>query len=100
MHVNGKEKEMLTFQPFLSMNDYAGLASALLAGAGIGELPPLVQPDLLRRRKLVEVLPKWRFRTFDLSLVHPGNRHIPRAVRVFKEFAVAMAPTLFPILPR
>jgi DNA-binding transcriptional LysR family regulator len=29
---NGKKKETLTFQPFLSMNDYAGLATALLAG--------------------------------------------------------------------
>jgi len=28
------------------MNDYAGLAPALLAGTGIGDLPPLVQPEL------------------------------------------------------
>ena len=27
---NGKKKETLTFQPFLSMNDYAGLATALV----------------------------------------------------------------------
>ena len=52
------------------MNDYAGLASALLAGVGIGELPPLVQPELLRNGRLVEVMPKWRFRTVDLSVVH------------------------------
>jgi len=37
---NGKKKETLTFPPFLSMNDYAGLATALLAGTGIGDLPP------------------------------------------------------------
>jgi DNA-binding transcriptional LysR family regulator len=98
-HANGKEKETLTFQPYLSMNDYAGLAAALLAGAGIGELPPVVQPELVREGRLVEVMPKWRFRTLDLSLVHLGNRHIPRPVRVFKEFAVQMAPTLFPGLP-
>src|SRR5499425_3798906 len=42
--VNGKRKETLTFHPHLSMNDYAGLAAALLAGTGIGDLPPLVQP--------------------------------------------------------
>ena len=98
-HVNGKEKETVTFQPFLSMNDYAGLASALLAGTGIGELPPLVQPELLREGRLTEVMPKWRFRAFDLSVVHLGNRHIPRVVRVFKEFAAQMAPTIFPTLP-
>src|SRR6266700_7879878 len=98
-HVNGKDKETLTFQPTLAMNDFAGLAAALLAGGGIGDLPPLVHPELLREGRLVEVMPKWRFRTCDLSVVHLGNRHIPRPVRVFKEFAAQMAPKLFPRLP-
>jgi hypothetical protein len=44
-------------------------------------------------------MPNWRFRTLDLSLVHLGNRHMPKALRVFKDFAVQMAPTLFPNLP-
>jgi DNA-binding transcriptional LysR family regulator len=98
-HTNGRDKETLTFQPHISMNDYAGLAHALLAGAGIGELPPIVQPELLRDGRLVEVMPRWRFQTFDLSMVHLGNRHISRPVRVFKEFAVHMAPKLFSALP-
>lgn len=99
VHVNGVDKETLSFAPYLSMNDYAGLASALLAGTGIGDLPPVVQPELLRQGQFVEVMPKWRFRAFDLSVVHVSNRHISRPVRVFKEFAVQMAPTLFPNLP-
>jgi DNA-binding transcriptional LysR family regulator len=81
------------------MNDYDGLAHALLAGAGIGELPPLVQPELMRDGRLVEVMPKWRFDALNLSLVHLGNRYIPRPVRIFKEFAAQMAPKLFPKLP-
>jgi DNA-binding transcriptional LysR family regulator len=91
--------ERVAFVPFLSMNDYAGLASALLAGLGIGDLPPLVQPDLVRDGRLLEIMPGWRFRTFDLSMVHPGHRHVSRPVRVFKEFAAQMARTLFPSLP-
>lgn len=98
-HVNGKAQETLTFQPYLSMNDFAGLALALIAGVGIGDLPPLVQPELLRDGRLVEVMPKWRFRPFNLSIVHLGNRHIPRPVRMFGEFAAEMAPKLFPSLP-
>ncbi len=98
-HANGNDKETLTFQPYLSMNDYTGLAPTLLAGVGIGELPPVVQPELVRDGRLVEVMPNWRLRTVNLSVVHVGNRYIPRAVRVFKEFAVQMAPTLFPSLP-
>jgi DNA-binding transcriptional LysR family regulator len=91
--------ETVSFLPFLAMNDYAGLASALLAGVGIGDLPPVVQPHLIRDGRLVEIMPGWRFRTFDLSMVHLGNRHVSRPVRVFKEFAAQMAPTLFPSLP-
>jgi DNA-binding transcriptional LysR family regulator len=93
-------QETLTFQPYLSMNDFAGLTPALLAGGGIGDLPPVVQPDLVRDGRQVEVMPKWRFPTFDLSLVHLGNRHMPRPMRLFKEFAVQMVPKLFPNLPR
>jgi DNA-binding transcriptional LysR family regulator len=99
VHANGKEKETVTFVPYLSMNDFAGLTPALLAGEGIGDLPPIVQPGLIREGRLVEVMPDWRFPTFDLSLVHLSNRLVPRPVRVFKEFAVQMAPKIFPDLP-
>jgi DNA-binding transcriptional LysR family regulator len=99
VHVNGKDEETLTFQPHLSMNDFAGLTSALLAAGGIGDLPPIVQPELMRDGRLVEVMPKWRFRTQDLSLVHLGNRNMQRSVRLFKEFAARMATTVFPDLP-
>ena len=91
--------ERVSFLPFLSMNDYAGLAFALLEGVGIGDLPPVVQPDLVCSGRLVEIMPEWHFRNFDLSMVHPGNRHISRPVRMFKEFAAQMAPKLFPKLP-
>jgi len=35
------------------MNDYTGLATALLAGVGIGDLPTVVQPDLIREDGLL-----------------------------------------------
>ena len=98
-HANGKDKQAVSFQPFVSMNDYAGLASALLAGAGIGDLPPIVQPQWIRDGQLIEVMPNWRLRTLNLWLVHPGNRFTPRSFRVFKEFAAQMVPKLFPDLP-
>ena len=99
VHKNGMDKETLTFQPHFSMNDYTGLAPALAAGAGIGDLPPVVQPRLIREGRLVEVIPDWRFRTYDLSLVQIGNRHVTKPCRLFKDLAVQMAPSLFPDLP-
>ena len=100
MDRDGRNRTDLTFQPHFSINDFAGLAAALLAGVGIGDLPPLVQPELLRSGRLVELMPAWRFTTFDLSIVHLGSRHISRPLRLFKEFALEMAPALFPDLPR
>jgi DNA-binding transcriptional LysR family regulator len=99
VHVNGGDKETLTFAPHLSMNDYAGLAAALLAGSGIGDLPPVVRPELVREGRLVEVMTDWRFPTLPLSLVHLGSRHVPRTVRVFKDFAGQMSQKLFAVLP-
>ena len=98
-HRNGKHHETLSFAPYLSMNDYTGLAAALLAGVGIGDLPPVVQPELIRDGRLVEVMPEWHFRSFDLSVVHVSNRHISRPVRLFKNFAAQTSPALFPALP-
>lgn len=91
--------QTIRFQPALAMNDYAGLAEALASGAGIGDLPPIVRPDLILSGKLVEIMPDWRLPTEPLSMVHLGNRHVPRPVRLFKELASQMAPTLFPELP-
>ena len=88
VYVNGRDKETVTFVPQLSMNDFAGLTPVLLAGHGIGDLPPIVQPELMRERRLVEVMPDRHFPTFDLSLVHLSNKLVPRPVRVFIEFAV------------
>ena len=99
IHANGKGRETLSFQPHVSMNDYAGLAAALLAGGGIGDLPPVVHPKLIEEGRLVEVMSDWRFQTFDLSLVRVGNRHISKPCRLFKELAMQMSPTLFPNLP-
>ena len=98
-HDRDGRHETITFKPYLQMNDYLGLSAALLSNAGIGDLPPIVLPELLRDGRLVEVMPAWQFRPFNLSLVHLGNRHMPQHVRLFKEFALQMAPTLFPDLP-
>jgi DNA-binding transcriptional LysR family regulator len=98
-HKDGKNTETLAFEPCFSMNDYAGLASALVAGAGIGEFPPVVQPELMRDGRLVEVMPDWRFRAYDLSLIQAGARHVTKPCRLFKDLVTRMAPSLFPDLP-
>lgn len=99
VNADGGRKEEIQFEPCIAMNDYAALATALLAGSGIGELPPIVQPELMRKGLLTEVMPEWHLPLFDLAIVHPRRGHLPRQVRVFKEFATQMVPKLFPALP-
>lgn len=93
--VSGGDASTIRFVPRLAMNDYTGLAWALAQGAGIGDLPPVVQPALLREGKLIEVMSAWRFPSQDLSMVHVGRRHVSRPVRMFKEFAEKHVPGLF-----
>ena len=96
---DGEKKRSITFRPYLSMNDYSGMIPRIIAGAGIGEIPPIVQPGHLESGELVEVLPDWKWPAFDLKLVHLGCRYVPRSVRAFIDVAGRVAPQLFPNLP-
>jgi DNA-binding transcriptional LysR family regulator len=97
-HANGRYSERLVFTPQLGINDYVGVTACLLAGGGIGDLPPIVQPELIREGRLVEVMPDWHLPMFDLVILHPATRFQSRAVRLFKEFASRMIGELFPEL--
>jgi DNA-binding transcriptional LysR family regulator len=99
VRADGSEIRSISFRPYLAMNDYAGIVPRLLDGAGIGELPPLVRPDLVRDGKLVEVMDDWHFPNFDLKIVRSGGRYVPRVVRIFVDLAAQLAPALFPSLP-
>lgn len=98
LEANGVQ-EVVSFDPHLCMNDYTGLAAALIAGHGIGELPPIVCPSALEEGALVEVMPEWRFRPLELSLVHVSSRQASKLVRLFIECAAELAPKLFKQLP-
>ena len=98
--IGGSRKETLRFRPHLAISDYAGLTSLMLADGGVGDLPPVVQPELMRDGRLTEVLPGWGLPVFDLCLVHPPSREPSEPMRAFKAFAGDMLPRLFPELPR
>ena len=52
----GTETRTFSFLPHLGINDFAGVTAGLLAGQGVGDLPPIVQPDLMRDGRLVEIM--------------------------------------------
>ena len=93
------DHRLLAFSFWKPVNVWSFVHVNGMVGTGIGDLPPLVQPELLHEGKLIEVMPKWHFSIFHLWIVHIGNRYMTRPVRVFKEFATQMAPKLYPRLP-
>jgi DNA-binding transcriptional LysR family regulator len=98
-HVDDGMEVKVALFPHLGINDYSGVVASLLTGGGIGDLPPIVRPDLLRDGRLVEVLPDWHLPVWDLCIVHPNARRVLRPVRLFKELACRVVPTLFADLP-
>ena len=85
-HARDGKTFALSFAPHIAINDYAGVAAALLASGGIGDLPPIVRVELVRDGRLVEVMGQWRLPVNDLSIVSLGNRQVARPVRLFQGF--------------
>jgi len=59
---------------------------AVRAGLGIG---PLIQYNLQpspSNDDLVAVLPQWSIGSFDVNIVYPSRKHLPRRVRAVIDF--------------
>jgi DNA-binding transcriptional LysR family regulator len=97
-HVNGPDQECVAVTSHLEINDFASLTAALLAGVGVGQLPPFVRPDLLSNGMLCEVMPDWHFHPAELWLAHLCNRHVSPAIRLFRAQAGQTVRRLFPDL--
>jgi len=98
-HNSHQDGMALAIEPYLSVNDPASLAEALLAGMGIGNLPSMEAGGLVQKGQLIELMPQWRFRTLDVSVVHASSRHVRRPVQEFIRLAAKLAPALFPPSP-
>lgn len=96
---SGSESKVTILEPKIVMNDYAGIARMLVNGVGLGDLPPIVCPHLVAEGRLIEVMPDWRFRPQNLSLVRPGQRYVSKPLRLFMDFASSEARRLFQSLP-
>lgn len=75
--------EEVTFEPDLSINDYAALKATIARGLGIGELPGILCDSELRAGRLLEVLPDWQFPEITLYAVHTGHPGLSRLARLF-----------------
>ncbi len=85
---SGNDAVQLDLDPPLVINDYTGVHQGVLDGLGISEIPSFICEAALHDRRLVEVLPEWRFATIKVAATYPSNRYLSPLVRCFKEFCV------------
>ncbi len=81
-------EEHVSFRPAVAVNDYAALQEAVQLGLGIGELPPILCADAVRRRTLVPLLEEWHFPNVELLAVHAGARSLSRLARLFLDACI------------
>lgn len=84
----GDDTVQINPEPRLVLNDYAGVQQGLIDGLGISEVPSFICEPALQARRLVEVLPEWRFATIKVAATYPSNRYLSPLVRSFKDFCV------------
>ena len=75
--------ERVAIQPRLLCNDGDTLRDWGVAGLGVVLLPEHIIGRDIAEGRLVELLPGWQARGFDINIVYPDNRHITRKVKLF-----------------
>ena len=80
--------------PYLSMNDFAGVLAAAIAGCGIAAIPSILCASHLREGRLSRVLSGWTFDPVMISAVTPGTRNMSRLNRLFLDHCAATLPSL------
>jgi DNA-binding transcriptional LysR family regulator len=84
-----RRTETVEVQGPISVDDMGASRSAVLAGAGIGFLPPIAAAKEVTAGRVVRVLPEWSGPPTLLSLVYPSARLVPQRVVLFREFLLA-----------
>ena len=80
---NGSATQWIKTGGVLTVNSTETYQAACLAGLGIIQVPRV---DLLRTKKLIEILPQYRAEPMPVSLIYPHRRNLSRRVHLFMEW--------------
>ena len=83
---NGSTTQWVKTGGVLTVNSTETYQAACLAGLGIIQVPRVGVRDLLRAKKLVEILPQYRAEPMPVSLIYPHRRNLSRRVHLFMEW--------------
>lgn len=90
------ETVALELAPVLHSNSFDVLLRAALDGAGVAFLSRLMAAPLLRRGRLMHVLPDWIFGRFTIYAALPTRKLVPARTRSFLDFMAQAAPAPVP----
>jgi len=74
----------------ITVNSTETYQAACLAGLGIIQVPRIGVKDLLKSKKLVEILPQYRAEPMPVSLLYPHRRNLSRRVHLFMEWLTGL----------
>ena len=81
-----RQTEAVEVHGKISVDDMGAARASVMAGMGIGFLPPISIAKEAAAGRVVRVLPEWSGPTTLLSLVYPSARLVPQRVVLFREF--------------
>lgn len=85
---NQNETYKVDITPTIMINDFCGIQSAVIDGAGISEIPSIICGQAINNGQLIEILPEWSFPSVKISAVCQSNRNLAKVVRLFRDFCV------------
>lgn len=85
-YLDDKTTQWIKTGGVITVNSTETYQAACLAGLGIIQVPRIGVKELLKSKKLVEVLPQYRAAPMPVSLLYPHRRNLSRRVHLFMEW--------------
>ncbi len=85
-YFDGEKYRNMKLKSFMTVNNTESYLGACLAGLGIIQAPESGLREYLKRKELVEILPRLNADPMKVSLIYPHKRNLPKRVKVFMEW--------------
>lgn len=92
---SGKNKVSLKIKPSIAANNYLAVCDLVARGHGIGFVPRFLSDQHLKSGKLIHVLKSWRGEGAPIQIVLPGQKEIPRRIKIFSDFCAKKLQEVF-----
>lgn len=83
--------EKISINASIRANDYPHMRYLALQHTCITELPPFMVSKLLAEKRLVKILPGFKFRQYSVNILYQSRKQLSRIARVYIDFCVSNA---------